>query len=207
VSTIEGPAGASGGGAAQARPGPHRGAANGVWGMALFMAAEVALFGTLLGSYFYLNTVDRHWPPAGIQPPRVLLPLLVTGLLLATLLPVNLAVRASRRGEGRRTVVALCAALALQSGYLACQILLLIHDLGQFSPQGSAYGSIYFTLLVVHHAHVAFGLALELMVIAMVATKGLTRYWRIAVRNVGIYWNVVGALAVVVVLTQLSPSL
>ena len=46
---------------------------NGWWGMALFLCAEVALFGTLLGSYFYLNFGSHQWPPAGIKPPSVAL--------------------------------------------------------------------------------------------------------------------------------------
>ena len=38
-------------------------------------------------------------------------------------------------------------------------------------------------------------------------TRGLTNYWLIGVRGVALYWHVVNVLAVIVVLTQLSPSL
>jgi heme/copper-type cytochrome/quinol oxidase subunit 3 len=182
-------------------------APNGVWGMALFLAAEVTLFGTLFGSYFYLKTVNRAWPPDHIKPPEVLDPTLTTVLLLATLVPIHLAARASRAGSRNRTIVAVVAALFAQLGYLACQVLLFAHDLHQFSPQGSAYGSIYFTLLSVHHAHVALGVALDLVLIWKLTSRGLTRYWLIAVRNLALYWYVVGALAVLVLLTQISPSL
>lgn len=188
-------------------PQRRRAAPNGVWGWALFLCAEVALFGTLLGAYFYLDFNSHRWPPGSIKAPEVVLPLVATVWLLATLIPVRLAVRRARTGR-RASVVGLIAfATVAQAAYLALQILLFIHDFRDFRPQASAYGSIYYTLLATHHAHVAFGLALDLLIGIRVATTGLTDYWRIAVRGLALYWYVVGALGVVVVLTQLSPSL
>lgn len=188
-------------------PDPRSSAPAGVWGMALFLAAEVALFGTLIGSYFYLESGVKAWPPPGTPKPDVLLPVLATIYLLLTLIPVHLAASASRRRERARTVTAITTTLILQCGYLAWQIVLFGDDLHRFSPQQNAYGSIYFTLLAVHHAHVALGLALDLVLIWQLSTKGLTRYWLIAVRNLTLYWYVVGSLAVVVLFTQISPSL
>jgi heme/copper-type cytochrome/quinol oxidase subunit 3 len=186
---------------------PRNSAPAGVWGMALFLAAEVALFGTLIGSYFYLESGVKAWPPPGTPKPDVLLPVLATVYLLVTLIPVHLAARAGRRGQRARAVTAIATALVCQGGYLAWQIVLFGDDLHRFSPQQNAYGSIYFTLLAVHHAHVALGLALDLVLIWQLITKGLTRYWRIAVRNLALYWYVVGSLAVFVLFTQISPSL
>ncbi|HWD70034.1 MAG TPA: cytochrome c oxidase subunit 3 [Solirubrobacteraceae bacterium] len=202
----------SGGGAQRiartlGRADPRHSAPSGVWGMALFLCAEVALFGTIIGSYFYLESVDRSWPPHGVEKPEVLLPVLATAYLLLTLLPIHLAARASRRGRRGRTVAAIAVGLAAQCGYLAWQILLFSSDLHKFSPRQSAYGSVYFTMLAVHHAHVLLGLALDLALISQLLAKGLTRYWLIAVRNLALYWYVVGALAVCVLFTQISPSL
>ena len=185
----------------------RRAVPNGIWGMALFLAAEVALFGTLMGSYFYLDFNSHRWPPAGIKAPDVLLPLIATAWLLATVLPVDLAARHAGRGERSAAVRAIVVALALQAAYLAFQILLFRHDFREFRPQGSSYGSIYFTLLTAHHAHVAFGLLLDLLIGWKLTTRGLTDYWQIAVRGLSLYWYVVGALAIPVVLTQLAPSL
>ncbi|MGH2835509.1 MAG: cytochrome c oxidase subunit 3 [Solirubrobacteraceae bacterium] len=188
-------------------PDPRQSAPSGVWGMALFLCAEVALFGTLIGSYFYLESSDKSWPPHGIDRPEVLLPVLATAYLLLTLVPIHLAARASRRGERGRTVTAIAVGLICQCGYLAWQIVLFTDDLHKFSPRQTAYGSIYFTLLAVHHAHVLLGLTLDLALIWQVTAKGLSRYWLIAVRNLALYWYVVGALAVFVLFTQISPSL
>jgi heme/copper-type cytochrome/quinol oxidase subunit 3 len=51
---------------------------NGWWGMALFLCAEVTLFGTLIATYFYLDFDAHRWPPASIKPPSVVLPLIGT---------------------------------------------------------------------------------------------------------------------------------
>lgn len=186
---------------------PRQAAPIGVWGMALFLCSEVALFGTLFGSYFYLESSDKRWPPPGVPRPEVLMPVLATVYLLITLLPVHLAARASRSGRRARTVLAIALAMVCQCGYLAWQIVLFTDDLHKFSPQQSAYGSIYFTILAVHHAHVLLGIALDLVLIWQLIARGLTRYWLIAVRNLALYWYVVGALAVFVLFTQISPSL
>ncbi len=180
---------------------------SGWWGMALFLCAEASLFGILISTYFYLDFDARSWPPDGIKPPSVTLPLLATAVLLTTTVPLLLAVRASRAGDRWRVVWLIVLAVVIQALYLAGQVLLFAHDLRQFSPKASAYGSIYFTMLAAHHAHVLLGILLELAVLWQVVRKGLTNYWLIGVRTVALYWYVVSVLAVFVVLTQLSPSL
>lgn len=180
---------------------------NGWWGMALFLCAEVTLFGTLIGSYFYLNFGSHQWPPAGIKPPSVAVPLIATAVLVATSVPMWLAARVARDGRRVPVIWLIAVAAIVQCAYLTVQILLFRHDLKDFTPQGSAYGSIYFTLLAAHHAHVLFGILLDVGVLGFVSIRGLTNYWLIGVRGLALYWYVVNAIAVLVVLTQLSPSL
>jgi cytochrome c oxidase subunit III len=179
---------------------------NGWWGVALLVATETALFGTLLASYFYLRLSSSAWPPKGIDPPAVALPLILCVALVATALPVWLALRAAWRGDAAATRLWLLAAVAMQVGYLVAQGFLFASDLGDFSPRASAYGSIYFTMLAAHHAHVVLGVLLELGLIALLA-RGLTNYRLIGVQAIALYAWFVDAIAVLVVLTQISPSL
>jgi heme/copper-type cytochrome/quinol oxidase subunit 3 len=180
---------------------------NGWWGMALFVAAEATLFGSLLATYFYLDFNSPQWPPAGIKAPSVVLPLVATGLLISTSVPMWLSARAARSGFRSYTTGFIALASLIQCIYLAGQILLFRHDLNDFRPDASAYGSIYFTVLAAHHAHVLLGILLNGWVLARVGIGGLTNYRLTAVRCVALYWHVVNVLAVLVVLTQLSPSL
>jgi heme/copper-type cytochrome/quinol oxidase subunit 3 len=199
--TAQGAAGA----AAVARQ--RRAQPSGWWGMALFLCAEATLFGTLIATYFYLDFNSHHWPPPGIRHPSVILPFVATGALLATTIPVWLAVRASRGGRRGAVLGLIALATVIQCCYLALQIVLMEHDSRHFSPRGSAYGSIYYTLLGLHHAHVLLGILIDVAVLWYVALRGLTNYWLISVRAVALYWYVVAAIAVFVVFTQTSPTL
>jgi heme/copper-type cytochrome/quinol oxidase subunit 3 len=180
---------------------------SGWWGMVLFLCAEATLFGTLIGSYFYLNFGSHRWPPAGITPPEIPGPMISTVVLVGTVPLMVLAAAAARRGRRWSAVRWIAAALIIQTAYLAAQVLLIRHDLLDFTPQGSAYGSIYFTLLFADHAHVLLGLLLNGAVLYKVARHGLTNYWLIGVRGLALYWYVVVGITVAVLFTVLSPSL
>ncbi|MFL5780938.1 MAG: heme-copper oxidase subunit III [Thermoleophilaceae bacterium] len=178
----------------------------GWWGMAMLIATEATLFGTLISTYFYLRFQATAWPPPGIDPPSIPLPLSLTGALVATSVPVLLAVRAARDGRGRRAAALVMLGVAVQCGYLATQIVLYLDDLHRFSPRDTAYGSIYFTLLMAHHLHVLVAILLGSW-IALRLARGLTVYRLNGLRAIAIYVYFVNAAAVFVVLTQLSPSL
>jgi heme/copper-type cytochrome/quinol oxidase subunit 3 len=62
-------------------------------------------------------------------------------------------------------------------------------------------------MLAAHHAHVLLGILISLTVLAFVCFRGLTNYWMVGVRVAALYWYVVCGLAVLVVFTQLAPSL
>lgn len=180
---------------------------SGWWGMVLFLCAEATLFGTLISSYFYLDFDAPRWPPAGIEPPLVTGPSIATAVLVVSTVFMWLAARAARAARRGSVVGLISFATVVQIGYLIAQTILFIHDYDKFKPQGSAYGSIYFTLLAADHAHVLFGVLLNLAVVAFVIVRGLTNYWLVGVRALAVYWYVVSAITVLVLLTQLSPSL
>lgn len=180
---------------------------NGLWGMVLFLCSEITIFGTLISTYFYLDFQAHRWPPAGIEPPKLAGPLAATGWLVLTTVPMWLAYRSARSGSRKRTTWMIALAFVMQCCYVAAQVIMFQSDLDKFSPKDTAYGSIYFTLLGVHHAHVLLGLVLDVGILWKVVSTGLTNYWLVGVRNLAVYWYVVNFLAILVVLTQLTPSL
>ena len=178
---------------------------NGWWGLAVFVASEGTLFSTLVGTYFYLRFKTLHWPPAGIDPPSITVPLVMTGVLVASALPVAFAAAAARRGRAAAARLGILTALVLQAGYFAFEIHSFADDLGRFRPDENAYASIYYTLLGADHAHVAIGLLFSLFVVAKLTT-GLTHYRAIAVQALAFYWYFVAALTLAVTGTVLSAS-
>ena len=183
----------------------RRTAPNGLWAMLLFAATETALFGSLLGTYWYLESGSAQWPPNGIEAPSAVLPLVLTAVLVLATIPVVLAARAVRHARRGAAWGLVALALVFQAGYLAWQIVLFLDDLAKFKPDHTAYGSIYFLLLGADHAHVAVGLLLSLWVLLRLAS-GLTNYRVVTVQALAIYWVFVSAVTVVVTLTQVSPS-
>jgi cytochrome c oxidase subunit I+III len=183
----------------------RRSISNGIWGMGIFIASEATLFGTLIATYFYLQARAGVWPPKGIEAPAAVLPLVLTGVLLATTIPMLAAARAATRGRRGIAFGLVAAATAVQCGYLTWQVVLYLSDLDKFSPSGTAYGSIYFTLIGADHVHVFVGILFNLWVMSRLI-KGLNNYRLITVRAVAFYWVFVNLLTVLVTLTQVSPS-
>jgi cytochrome c oxidase subunit 3/cytochrome c oxidase subunit I+III len=179
---------------------------NGWWGMAIFCASEAMLFGLLLATYYYLRFRATHWPPPGVPEPKVAVPLILTAVLVTSSVPIALAARAARGGRPRAAQAALAVALAIQATYFGLQIHLFLDDLAKFTPQQGAYGSAYYTLVGAHHTHVAVGLLLDVWLLLRLA-GGLTTYRLNGLLATAFYWHFVNALAVLVVLTQVSPSL
>ena len=93
----------------------------------------------------------------------------------------------------------------VQAGYLAVQVVSFVDELSKFHPSDNAYASIYFSLLGAHHVHVALGLLIDAFLLVRLA-GGLTSYRVTGLRAAALYWYVVAAVGVLVVVTQVSPS-
>lgn len=179
---------------------------NAWWGVALLIATEAALLLCLIATYFYLRSKNAHWPPPGIEKPKVLEPVLLTAGLVATSIPIALASGAARRGRVVSTRALLAGAWAIQAAYLGIQIHELLSDIDKVHATATAYGSIYLTMLAAHHLHVVVGLALSAgMLVRLIG--GINAYRAVGVRAIALYWHFVNAMAILVVLTQISPRL
>jgi heme/copper-type cytochrome/quinol oxidase subunit 3 len=183
-----------------------RSRSRGWWGMAMLVASESTLLGLMVGSYFLLRFKNTTWPPHGIPEPKLTVPLVLLGVLVATSVPVQVVSWAARGGRLVVARLALLAALLVHAGYLAMEIHLYRDDLAHFVPQQHAYASLYYTLLGASHAHVALGVLLELWLVAKLV-GGLTPYRVRAARAISLYWHAVNLLTVLITLTVLSPAL
>jgi cytochrome c oxidase subunit III len=178
----------------------------GWWGMAMLVASEVTLFGTFIGSYYYLRFSDAHWPPPGTPEPRVVVPLILVGILATTSLTMQLAANAAKRGRLWSTRALLLCALAVQVGYLVWAVHDFVDQLHRSTPQDNAYGSIYYTLLGADHVHVAVGILLVVWLLWKLL-RGLTMYRLNAVQGVAIYWHAVNLLTLIVTGVLLSATI
>jgi cytochrome c oxidase subunit III len=178
----------------------------GWWGMAMLIASEVTLFGTFIGSYYYLRFSDHRWPPPGTPEPRVVVPLILVGILATTSLTMQLAANSAKRGRLWATRAFLICAVIVQVGYLVYEVHDYVDQLRYSVPQDNAYSSIYYTLLGADHAHVAVGILLVLWLLWKLL-RGLTMYRLNAVQGVALYWHAVNLLTLIVTGVLLSATI
>jgi cytochrome c oxidase subunit 3 len=162
------------------------------------LAAETMLFAGLIGAFLVFRLAASEWPPPDL--PR--LPLALTGLntavLLASLAPLTLALRAARWSRRRDVARGLRATAFLGALFLAVQgaewVRLVGHGLTLAS---GTYGATFYVLIGCHGLHVLVA-ALWLAATAVVAARGaFTAARRAALEMCAIYWYFVCALWVV----------
>ncbi len=175
----------------------------GWWGVVMLVASEATLFGAFIGTYWYLRFHAPAWPPHGIPDPRVVVPLALVGVLLLSSIPMWLAARAAQRGRLNAVRLFVLAALVLQAGYFAYEVYDFRDQLQAFTPQDTAYGSIYYVLLGAAHAHVFVGLLLDVWLLGKLA-RGLTPYRVRATQGIAWYWHAVNVLTLIVTATLVS---
>jgi heme/copper-type cytochrome/quinol oxidase subunit 3 len=173
--------------------------------MGMLIASEGMLFAAFIASYYYLRFHDRQWPPPGIPKPSIWIPIALVLTLATTSVPMQLAANAARAGRVGLTRLFVLAALIVQAGYFAYEIHSYLDDLGRFTPQTHAYGSLYFLLLGADHGHVALGLLLDVWLLGKLV-GGLTRYRRNATQAIAFYWHAVNLLTLIVIGVILSAA-
>lgn len=178
----------------------------GWWAMVLLVINEAALFVYFIGSYFYLGTVNRFWPPAGMERPKLGIPLGMTAALVSSSLVLYLAER--WRKEGSRTAyrVGTIVTILLGVTFLALQTIEYRNKLAKFTPQTNAYASTFFTITGFHGAHVAFGILLLLWVLLRDVRGAIHPERPLAVKATSLYWHFVDGVWITILLSlYLSP--
>ena len=175
----------------------------GWWGMTMLIASEATLFGAFIGTYYYLRFKTGVWPPEGIPEPKLVLPLILLAVLVATVVPMRLAANAASTGRLAATRWWLGLAVFVQSGYFAYEVQDFSDQLHRFDITRDAYSSIYYTLLGADHAHVLLGVFFNLWLLGKLA-RGFTGYRVRAVQAIAWYWYAVAVLTIVVFGTLLS---
>jgi heme/copper-type cytochrome/quinol oxidase subunit 3 len=178
------------------------------WGMVWLIATEATLFAILLASYFYLRfRSGPEWPPDGIHPPELELPLLMTAILWSSSIPVHMAEKGIERGDQQR----LKGGLAV--GFLLGAVFLLItlgvewpETLHEFTPRTNAYGSMFFTITGFHATHVFVGLSVSLWTQVRARQGAFDEKRHVSVQNFAMYWHFVDIVWLFVLLSlYISP--
>ncbi len=122
------------------------------WGTLGIVVIESTVFALAISSYFYLAARERVFPPHGIAPPDLLWGSVNTGVLVASLIPNELARRAAERVDLRGVRIWMVVALACALAFNLVRIQEFRHLNVMWDHD--AYGSIVWMILGLHTTHI-----------------------------------------------------
>jgi heme/copper-type cytochrome/quinol oxidase subunit 3 len=156
------------------------------WGVLGLIAIEGTMFALLVATYLYLRLDVPGWPPAGTPEPGLAAATADLAVALASLVPMARAHRAALREQARP------AGIGLAIAALAAVVALGLRGL-EFQALGCrwddhAYGSIAWTVLGMHAAHLVAS-AVEGVLLAIVLLRGRPeRKHLVDATSNAIYW-------------------
>jgi len=179
------------------KPHPVTGIPNGKFGIWLFLASEVMLFGALFSSYVLIRTGMPTWPPEGGLSSEVLnvpLATLNTAVLITSSITMVLAWASCKMGSLPRFRLWMGATIALAFVFLVVKYFEYSHKfhLGH-TPAHDNFYAIYFTMTGLHGLHIVGGIVVNGYLLGPGAKLWATdpEHFTNRVENAGLYWHFV----------------
>jgi cytochrome c oxidase subunit 3 len=166
------------------------------WGNLLLLVIETVMFGILVASYFYIRKNFIAWPPPRVDRfpvlydtrPDLLFPTLNLLLLAVSCIPMRLAERAATRIPPAHSRLNFLWVLCILLGGGAIALRLFEFPGLHFKWNDNAYGSIAWTILIMHLVHLT-AMTLECVVVATwLFQRPLDLKHALDVRLVAYYW-------------------
>jgi cytochrome c oxidase subunit I+III len=167
------------------------------------IAIEGTMFALVITNYLYLKGREPHWPP-GVFPPDLVWGTLNTVLLLASLVPNQLAKSSAEALDLSRTRLWLVVGILFAIGFN----LLRIWEFRSLNVwwDTNAYGSVVWTLLGFHTVHVLTDLLDTVVITVLLFTGPLEEKRFVDVSENSMYWYfVVLAWLPIYVVIYLAP--
>ncbi len=157
------------------------------WGNRFMIFAEGAAFAILAVSYFYIWWSFHAWPPRATHPPDLGVSSINLLVLAVSAAPFWNAARLALRHE-RPVLVGAWLALGVLFGIGAIVLRVLEFPALHTRYDSNAYGSITWTILVVHLAHLLAGTLQTLLVALAMFVGPVDKKHYTDARVVAVYW-------------------
>jgi len=122
------------------------------WGTMGIVLIEGTAFALAIGAYFFLATRAPSWPPSGVAPPALRWGTINTIVLLASLIPNQLAKRAGERVDLRGVRLWMVACLLF--GVVFNVLRIYEFKYLNVTWDHDSYGSVVWLLLGLHTTHI-----------------------------------------------------
>jgi cytochrome c oxidase subunit III len=156
------------------------------WGTMGIVLIEGTVFAMAVMAFFYLSTSLPNWPPDGVAPPDLRYGTVNTVIMLASLIPNELAKRAAGRVDRGRVRAWLCVCLAAGVAFNAVRGLEFAH-LNVWWDRDS-YGSVVWLLLGLHTTHIVTDFLDTAVLTALLFVGPLEEHRFVDVEENAIYW-------------------
>ena len=179
------------------KPHPVTGIPNGKFGIWLFLASEVMLFGALFSSYVLIRTGAPHWPPeGGLTSEIVNVPLgtFNTAVLITSSITMVLAWASCKMGSLPRFKMWMGATILLSLVFLVVKYFEYTEKFhhGHYPSHDNFY-AIYFTMTGLHGLHIVGGIIVNTFLLTAGSKMWFTdpEHFTNRVENAGLYWHFV----------------
>lgn len=159
-----------------------------VFGLVLFLASDLMIFGGFIASYFNLRGLASVWPPPGVVLNETSAAV-ATAMLAAS--SATMLFTTHFLARNRFTIARLWLGTTMLLG--AAFVLLSFDDWLQvpFRIDSNAYGSLFFIMTGFHVCHVLTGVLLMTMLFFNMRKAAFQRDRRAGVEAIGFFWHFV----------------
>ena len=159
-----------------------------LFGVVLFLASDLLLFGGLVRRLLGLRSETNPWPPAGVHL-ETGLAAVATVLLVMSSFTFHAGLSAGERGRRAAMRNWIVLTLLLGTGFLALQMTDYVRL--DFRVSSNAYGTLYWTMTGMHALHVLAGLILMLVLLGRLAQGAYREGELDGPRAFSYYWHFV----------------
>ena len=159
-----------------------------VFGLVLFLASDLMIFGGFIAAYFNLRSLADVWPPAGIVLDRTSAAV-GTGMLAASSATMLLVTHYLARNRFVLSRLWLGVTILLGTSF----VLLSYHDwlANTFRIDSNAYGSLYYVMTGFHVCHVSAGVLALVILFGNMHKAAFQRDRRAGAEAIGFFWHFV----------------
>lgn len=162
-----------------------------IFGVVLFLAQDLMLFGGFIAAYFNFRSIDAAWPPPGVRLDEVA-GAIGTGLLALSSVSMLFATHYLAKNSFLTARLWLGTTIVLGTAF----VLLSVHGwmIDTFTIASNAYGSIYYIMTGFHVLHVTIGVILMIVLFVAMRSSAFERDRRAGAEAIGYYWHFVFAV-------------
>jgi heme/copper-type cytochrome/quinol oxidase subunit 3 len=156
------------------------------WGTLGIVLIEGTVFALAIGAYLFLASRQPAWPPDGVAPPDLRWGTINTLILLASMVPNELAKRASEHVDLRGVRLWLVVCLLFGVAFNAVRVYEFAHLNVMWDRD--AYGSIVWLLLGLHTTHIITDFLDTLVLTVLMFVGPIEEKRFVDVEENAVYW-------------------